>query len=848
MDNKIVIVEQGQWYVFSPHNHKRKNLIFNFVKRLPKHAQKMRKISEYDVQTNSYKTQWYIYIHKNFLFETLSFLQDNRILYSVTTKQPQVLNELKQQFLQRKQRLENILKFRQEQINVENETYDYLKLTPYEHQKKAIKFFEISNGLCILADQPGLGKALWGEEKVFILKRKTSGEDYSNHYIPIKNITIGDVILDRNKNKCKVIEKHYVGHKQGYVITFNDKTKIRADNDHLWFVYINDNFEQELILSTENLYFLMQNNNKIWIKNIQWDEGGKGFWKYVNKTKIKETDNEIFFEINNDKYVHQTYICGGYINKKIGIIPKPGKLLFRQIIKIKKEKVKRDYFCIKTNSPDKSFVTTNYIPTHNTLPSIAYTYKHHLKTLIVTPASLKFMWYNEIKKYVNAKVYIYNYIERKNSSIKNDNPQEAQFFIINYDILDKYLVLKYKHKCHNKFIENNKVKKCYFIAEDTIEKHNVCPVCNGPATKITTKIVSVNIKHDKYFTINPEMFDAIIIDECHRMKELKTKWTKIIHHAFRDIKHKILLSGTIIKNTPMELFSLLSFLDPSYWKSRNEFGMKYCAGYKDKFGWRFDGVSNLEQLYQELSKYILRRLKKDVFDLPNKQYIYIPIELTDKEYKEYVSILKGMKSDVDEMSKTRETFISKIHKLKMFVGHIKANRLTDILEDLLEIEEKIVIMTEYIELAYHIYEKYKDIAVIFTSNESQIDRHEAVKNFRENDNIKLFIGTIIASGVGIDLSVASKLIKIGFSWTPADEEQVEDRIHRITSDKTKSIQIITLYCQDTIDEDIIKLLDNKRYIINKTIDNKETREERQIINEDIWKELVQIIKAQIEQI
>ena len=94
-----------------------------------------------------------------------------------------------------------------------------------------------------------------------------------------------------------------------------------------------------------------------------------------------------------------------------------------------------------------------------------------------------------------------------------------------------------------------------------------------------------------------------------------------------------------------------------------------------------------------------------------------------------------------------------------------------------------------------------------------------------------------ASGVGITLTEASKLIFLGFAWTPGDMEQASDRIHRATTEHD-NIQIITYICVDTIDEDIHELLMQKTQIVSKILDNKDYVNKAKRGDENILKDLI----------
>jgi SWI/SNF-related matrix-associated actin-dependent regulator 1 of chromatin subfamily A len=124
---------------------------------------------------------------------------------------------------------------------------------------------------------------------------------------------------------------------------------------------------------------------------------------------------------------------------------------------------------------------------------------------------------------------------------------------------------------------------------------------------------------------------------------------------------------------------------------------------------------------------------------------------------------------------------------------------------------------------------------------NQEEKQSSVEKFQEDKNICLFSGMIGASGVGITLTEASKLIFLGFAWTPADMEQAEDRIHRATTTHD-NIQIIQYICVDTIDEDINELLKEKSQVVSKVLDNKDFNKRINVSHESIFKSLLERLK------
>lgn len=505
---------------------------------------------------------------------------------------------------------------------------------------------------------------------------------------------------------------------------------------------------------------------------------------------------------------------------------------------------KEECVCISVDSPDKTFLTTNYTVTHNTLPSMGYAAKHKLKTLVICPASLKLNWRKEILRFTNEKAFVFK-LPQRSSKIIPYTKEESLFHITNYESIESYIKIEYHHKC-----SGNMVKKsggmgiCGWEQTDLNKQYKKCPICGnvGKVKSRTADIVSFRDKFEQ--ELDPDEYDLIIIDECHRMKEMKTTWTKIIHKAFKNIPKKLLVSGTVIKNRPFEFFSTLSFLNSQEWKNSHEFGTRYGAGYQNNFGWDYSGASNLEELFTRVSPYFLRRLKKDVLkELPPKTYMDIPIELDDKEYIEYQRLEKEIKKEIvngKEIEK-KDSYLAKIHKLKMFTGKVKLDRVNDMIQDIIDGGEKVVVVSDYVEMAKGIAKHFGDIAVLHTGEMSDAEKQESVDRFQEDKKIKIFSGMVIASGVGITLTAASKLIMIGFPWSPSDVDQIESRIHRLSA-TAENIEIIKLICQDTIDEDIDELLNDKSYVVTKTLDNKEFKKEAKIYDESIFKKLLKRIQ------
>ena len=211
--------------------------------------------------------------------------------------------------------------------------------------------------------------------------------------------------------------------------------------------------------------------------------------------------------------------------------------------------------------------------------------------------------------------------------------------------------------------------------------------------------------------------------------------------------------------------------------------------------------------------------------------------------REYNKIKKGIKEESaqdDQEADNRMNHLTRIQKLKQFTSEIKMKRAFEFIQDIIDGDEKVVVFSQYKGISYEVANKFGDKAVVFNGDINANKKEEAVEAFMTDDNVKVFSGTIGAAGVGITLTSASISIFIDQPWTSADREQAEDRIHRASSTSDK-IQIIRLICQDTIDEDIEKLLNQKSSILSKVLDGKEFEQTVEVKDGNIFGDLIKLL-------
>ena len=353
----------------------------------------------------------------------------------------------------------------------------------------------------------------------------------------------------------------------------------------------------------------------------------------------------------------------------------------------------------------------------------------------------------------------------------------------------------------------------------------------GTPYPISKNIVIINYDIlDKWVnslkSINPQV---LITDECHYFKNNQAKRTKAVKKLGKNIPHIIALSGTPIVNRPIEIFNALKLVDDTVMPNMWSFAHRYCNAKHNGFGWDFNGASNIEELHEKLTNSIMiRRLKKDVLkDLPDKIYNHIPIELTNREEyktaeKDFVEFIRQKKGDVKAEKASRAQQFAEIEGLKQLAVKGKLKQSIEWIRDFLESDKKLVVFGTHKFVVEELMKEFPNAVKVDGSITGQ-KRHEAVESFQNNPEVRLFFGNIQAAGTGLTLTAASDVVFLELPWTPGELNQAEDRCHRIS--QKNSVTIHYLLASETIEEQIAKLIDSKRKVMDGVLDGKETGQE-----------------------
>lgn len=213
-------------------------------------------------------------------------------------------------------------------------------------------------------------------------------------------------------------------------------------------------------------------------------------------------------------------------------------------------------------------------------------------------------------------------------------------------------------------------------------------------------------KYSKFLEKFP--FDCIVVDESHNIKNGSSERAKQVM-KFKKIPRRILLSGTAIKNAPIEFYTQLKFLKPDMFPRKEQYGLRYCDAKENfysmkrkgddeednedkpkvrSFGYDYSGSSNLRELHNKISGFYIRRLKKDTLkDLPPKLIHQLEIELGPKHETEYKKLVKDLK-DTYGGEGGQLGFLARTVKLKQYLSQIKINPVVEFIEDILSQDPK----------------------------------------------------------------------------------------------------------------------------------------------------------------
>jgi non-specific serine/threonine protein kinase len=321
-------------------------------------------------------------------------------------------------------------------------------------------------------------------------------------------------------------------------------------------------------------------------------------------------------------------------------------------------------------------------------------------------------------------------------------------------------------------------------------------------------------------------FDYVVLDESQAIKNPSSKVTKAA--CLLRARHRLCMSGTPLQNNTFDIFAQMNFLNPGMLGSIEFFRQEFAIPI-DKFG-EPDRKDHLRKL---LFPFILRRTKEQVArDLPEKTETILFCEMEDEQRKVYDAYRNDYR---DRILGTIES--QGIHKSQLTIlqGLMKLRQICDSPAILNETEKypnhsikldelareisenignhKALIFSQFLGMLALIREKLETLGIAyeyFDGSTSATEREKAIRAFQETDTCRVFLISLKAGGVGLNLTAADYVYIVDPWWNPAVEQQAIDRTHRIG--QTKNIFAYRMICKDSIEDKILQLQERKRLL------------------------------------
>jgi non-specific serine/threonine protein kinase len=330
-------------------------------------------------------------------------------------------------------------------------------------------------------------------------------------------------------------------------------------------------------------------------------------------------------------------------------------------------------------------------------------------------------------------------------------------------------------------------------------------------------------------------FDYVVLDESQAIKNPNSKVTKAA--GLLKATNRLCLSGTPLQNNTFDIYAQMNFLNPGMLGSVEFFKQEFSIPI-DKFGEK----EQKDHLRKLLYPFMLRRTKEQVAkDLPEKQEMVLFCEMGDEQRKIYEAFRNDYRDkilgvvDNQGIQKSQLTILQGLMKLRQICDSpsiIKDEekfpnvsvKLEEIGREIIEniSNHKALVFSQFLGMLALIKERLTELGVdyeYFDGSSTVLERERAIQRFQNDESCRVFLISLKAGGVGLNLTAADYVYIVDPWWNPAVEQQAIDRTHRIG--QTKNIFAYRMICTDTVEDKILKLQDRKRSLARELITDDE---------------------------
>ena len=369
------------------------------------------------------------------------------------------------------------------------------------------------------------------------------------------------------------------------------------------------------------------------------------------------------------------------------------------------------------------------------------------------------------------------------------------------------------------------------VVDGSVEKRKeiLAELGKNPVDLVITSYSMLQKDYSLYVE-NKLQFVYKILDEAHYVKNAKTLSAKAVRLI--PCEHRLLLTGTPLENNLDELYGTFDLVMPEYLGNKMNFKKDFVSKIER------NNMIALEILQAKIRPFILRRTKSEVLkELPAKQEQVVYNEMTNKQVGIYTEVLERLKADtlnlVNEQGfdKSRMQVLSALLKLRQVCNHPqllgsgfdaedvnsgKYEQFRELLDEVVDGGEKVLVFSQFTSMM-DIMEadlKLKGTNYLRLDGSTQ-NRQQLVDQFNSDEKVKVFLISLKAGGVGLNLTAASSVFIYDPWWNPMAEKQAVDRAHRIG--QKRSVNVYKFITKNSIEEKILALQETKGNLFDNLI-------------------------------
>ena len=338
----------------------------------------------------------------------------------------------------------------------------------------------------------------------------------------------------------------------------------------------------------------------------------------------------------------------------------------------------------------------------------------------------------------------------------------------------------------------------------------------------------------------------LILDEAQAIKNTKARVTQVVHQL--QSTHRLCLTGTPMENHLGELWSLMHFLMPGLLGTAEKFKQLFRTPIE-----KHQDTERQQSLMRRIKPFILRRTKEVVMtELPEKTAITRTVAMTEEQQTLYESIRVAMHDRIQKaiqdkgLARSHITVLDALLKLRQVCCHpgllslssaksvktsAKFELLMSLLPNLIEEGRRVLLFSQFTSMLALIEEAVQQLQIDYVKlTGSTRNRDEPIQRF-QSGAVPLFLISLKAGGVGLNLTAADTVIHYDPWWNPAVEQQATDRAHRMGQDK--AVFVYKLITENSVEEKILELQERKKTLYKGVLDNKQAQTSFKLTQDDI---------------